>query len=275
MIPIFYSGNKKVYEGLLLSVMSLAKYSEEELCVYVLTMDLTFDDPRFEAFTDQQIDLLTKVLQKKNPKSKAIKVDVTEEYKLHLFNGVNHKNGYTPYTLLRLLIDLLPNMPDKAIYIDIDTMSVSNIKQLYDVDVEGYDVAAVKDYMGRFWIHRRYCNAGVLLLNIKQIKENGLFKKCRKRVFEHKMLMPDQTALNKYAKKKYLPFKFNEQRKIKNDTVIKHFCKGIVFFLPFGFHIYNIKQWQIDDVHKKLKIFQFDDIYDQLAKIKEAKKELF
>lgn len=275
MIPIFYSGNKKVYEGLLLSVMSLAKYSEEELCVYVLTMDLTFDDPRFEAFTDQQIDLLTKVLQKKNPKSKAIKVDVTEEYKLHLFNGVNHKNGYTPYTLLRLLIDLLPNMPDKAIYIDIDTMSVSNIKQLYDVDVEGYDVAAVKDYMGRLWIHRRYCNAGVLLLNIKQIKENGLFKKCRKRVFEHKMLMPDQTALNKYAKKKYLPFKFNEQRKIKNDTVIKHFCKGIVFFLPFGFHIYNIKQWQIDDVHKKLKIFQFDDIYDQLAKIKEAKKELF
>ena len=275
MIPIFYSGNKKVYEGLLLSVMSLAKYSEEELCVYVLTMDLTFDDPRFEAFTDQQIDLLTKVLQKKNPKSKAIKVDVTEEYKLHLFNGVNHKNGYTPYTLLRLLIDLLPNMPDKAIYIDIDTMSVSNIKQLYDVDVEGYDVAAVKDYMGRFWIHRRYCNAGVLLLNIKQIKENGLFKKCRKRVFEHKMLMPDQTALNKYAKKKYLPFKFNEQRKIKNDTVIKHFCKGIVFFLPFGFHIYNIKQWQIDDVHKKLKIFQFDDIYDQLEKIKEAKKELF
>ena len=272
MIPVCYSGNRKVFDGLLLSVMSMAKYSDEELNVYVLTMDLTFDDPRFEAFTDQQISLLTEVLQKKNPKSKAIKLDVTELYKKYLMDGKNHKNGYTPYTLLRLLVDFLPEMPDKFIYIDIDTMCCSDIKQLYDVELGDYDVAACKDYMGRFWIRRTYCNAGVLLLNLKQIKQNGLFEKCRKMVNTKKMIMPDQTALNKYAKKKYLPFRFNEQRKIRKDTVVKHFCKGIKFYLPFGFHIYNIKQWEREAVHKRLKIFMFDDIYEEFDKIKAAKK---
>lgn len=55
--------------------------------------------------------------------------------------------------------------------------------------------------------------------------------------------------------------RFNEQRDIKKDTVVKHFCRGI-FWLPF-FHIYNIKQWERDAVHKRLKIHYYDDIYDQ------------
>ena len=54
--------------------------------------------------------------------------------------------------------------------------------------------------------------------------------------------------------------KFNEQRTIKEDTVIKHFCKGIKFYL-FIPRVYNYNQWQRDKVHKKLKIHDFDDIY--------------
>lgn len=74
--------------------------------------------------------------------------------------------------------------------------------------------------------------------------------------------MPDQSAIRKYVKDiLILEDRFNEQRSIKPKTVVKHFNKGIKWF-PF-FHIYNYKQWQIDNVHKKLKIFMFDDIYDQ------------
>lgn len=268
MINICYSGNKKIFEGLLLSVMSLAKTSKEELCVYVLTMDLSHENPNFQPFSDEQLEIFNKVLQSSNSKSKAIKVDVTKLYVEELSQGKNHKNGYTPYATLRLLLDLVPNMPEKMIYLDVDTMCVSDIKQLYEIDLKDCDFAATKDYMGRFWIRRTYCNSGVMLMNLKQIKENGLFIKCRNKVNKVKMLMPDQTALNKYGKKMFLPFKFNEQRKIKSDTVVKHFCKGIVFFLPFGFHIYNIKQWQREDVHKRLKIHNFDECYQDVDKIK-------
>lgn len=275
MINICYSGNKKIFEGLLLAVLSLAKTTKEELKVHILTMDLHEENPNFLPFSDEQIELLDKILKEKNKDSQAIKIDVTKQYIEQLRDGKNHHNGYTPYATLRLLLDLVPNIPDKMIYMDIDTMCVSDIKQLDDVDINGYDFGATKDYMGRFWIHRHYCNSGVMTMNLKQIKENGLFVKCRKKVNKTKMLMPDQTALNKYGKKKYLPFKFNEQRKIKKDTVVKHFCKGIVFFLPFGFHIYNIKQWQRDKVHKSLKIFCFDDLYERVDNLKKEYPNCF
>lgn len=275
MISVCYSGNKRIFEGLLLSVMSLAKCTNEELNVCVLTMDLHEENPNFLPFTDEQISFLTKIVQEKNEKSKVTKIDVTDEYKSLLMHGKNHKNGYTPYAMLRLLLDRVENLPDKMIYLDIDTMCVNDIKQLYEMDVTNFDFGATKDYMGHFWIRPSYCNSGVLIMNLKRIKENGLFEKCRNMVVKKKMIMPDQSALNKYGKKLFLPYKFNEQRSIKPDTVVKHFCKGIVFFLPFGFHIYNIKQWQIDKVHSSLKIHDFDDIYERLGKIKIENKQLF
>ena len=275
MINVCYSGNKKIFEGLLLAVLSLASVTQEELKVHILTMDLHDENPNFLPFSDEQIALLDKIVKEKNPNSQVVKIDVTKEYVQELRDGKNHHNGYTPYATLRLLLDLVPNMPDKMIYMDIDTMCVSDIKQLDDVDIEGYDFGATKDYMGRFWINRHYCNSGVMTMNLKQIKENGLFVKCRRKVNKTKMLMPDQTALNKYGKKKYLPFKFNGQRKIKENTVVKHFCKGIVFFLPFGMHIYNIKQWQREKVHKSLKIFRFDDLYERVDQLKIDYPECF
>lgn len=63
-----------------------------------------------------------------------------------------------------------------------------------------------------------------------------------------------------------MPRRFNEQRGITGETVIKHFNKGIVWF---PFHIYNVKQWQRDAVHKRLKITAFDDdyaFYDEFMK---------
>ena len=273
MISIVYGGNRKIYEGLLMSVMSVAKFTNEQLCINVLTMDLSDSDPRFTPFSDQQIALLDEIVKKKNPQSKVVKVDMTELYKKYLLGGKNHGTAYTPYTLLRLMIDQTPQIGDKAIYLDIDTMSCSDIKQLYEQDVEDYDFLACKDYMGRFWIRPSYCNAGVLLMNIKHMKESQLFEKCRKLVYEKKLYFSDQTALNKYGKKKHLPFKFNEQRNIKDDTVVKHFCKGIKW-VPF-FKVYNIKQWQKDSVHKNLKIFMFDDIYAEVDKLKISHPECF
>lgn len=268
MIPIYYSGNKAIFKGILLSTMSLAKYSSEEICVNILTMNLKELNPKFEEISDEQIALLTRILQAKNSNSKAVKCDVTDLYKSHLMGGANDKNGYTPYAMLRLVVDLTENTPDKAIYLDADTMACSDIKQLFDVNIDGFDFGATRDYMGRFWIHRNYCNSGVMLMNLKQIKENGLFRTCREMVYHKRMAFPDQSALNKHGKKKYLPFKFNEQRKIHKDTVVKHFCKGAHFYLPFWINVFNIKQWEFDKVHKKLKIHNFDDIFEEFEKLK-------
>ena len=259
-ISICYSGNRRVFPGLLLSVLSLAQYTARPLHVYVLSMDVHEQDPSFVPFTQNQVDILTHVLQEKNPQSRAELIDVTELYRRTLLESKNSQNYYTPYTLLRLYLNDLSGLPDKLIYLDIDTMCASDIGQLYDIDIEGYEYAAALDCMGRFWIHPRYCNAGILLLNLTEIRRTRLFERAREYLLTHKLVMPDQTALHRLSKRrKYLPRRFNEQRNLHADTVIKHFCRGIKFF-PF-FHLYNYKQWEREKVHKKLKIFYFDDLY--------------
>lgn len=261
-ISVCYSGNKRVFPGLLLSVLSLAKFTARPLHVFVLTMDLHEVDPAFVPFSEEQIRILDGVLKEKNGQSSACRVDVSEPFRRELADGKNTKNFYTPYTLLRLYLDGLEGLPDKIIYLDIDTMCASDIGQLYDVDLGDAEYGAVLDYMGKFWINRHYCNAGVLLLNLKRIRQTKLFSRARDYVCTHKLVMPDQTALHRLCTRRiYLPRRFNEQRGLHKDTVVKHFCRGIRW-VPF-FHIYNYKQWERDKVHKKLKIFYFDDLYEK------------
>lgn len=260
MIHICYSGNKRVFPGLLLSVLSVVRHTRRPVRVHVLSMDMHEQDEAFVPFSGSQMQILDAVLKEANPASGAELLDVTAHYRATLAAGKNADNYYTPYTLLRLYLNELPDLPEKLLYLDIDTMCAADIGQLYDIDLTGFEYAAALDHMGHFWIHRRYCNAGVLLLNMKEVRQTRLFERARDYVFTHKMIMPDQTALHKLGKRRlYLPRRFNEQRGLREDTVVKHFCRGIRW-LPF-FHIYNIKQWQREEVHKKLKIHYFDDVY--------------
>ena len=86
------------------------------------------------------------------------------------------------------------------------------------------------------------------------------------------MAFLDQDALNRTVKNKYyIPYIYNVQRNMKKGTVIKHFCKTIRW-IPF-YHTSNIKPWNVEGVHKVLKINVFDDILEEYQKrIKEYKK---
>lgn len=266
MIPVCFCGNRKIFNGLAMSVLSLAANCSESLHVYVLSMNLCEVNPDFVCFTERQIEILNRVLKEYNPESRAELLDVTQLYKKYLLNGKNQNSGYTPYTLLRLLLDEMPDMPDKLVYLDVDTVCTGDVKQLYDTDISAYEFAAALDYMGKFWISRDYCNAGVMLINLANVKKTRLFAACREEVVNRKMIMPDQTALNRLANAKLiLPRRFNEQRERCEDTVVKHFCKGIRY-LPF-FHIYNVKQWQRDKVRKVLKIKWMEELYSECDRL--------
>lgn len=122
-------------------------------------------------------------------------------------------------------------------------------------------MAGVIDYLGKWFIDIHYMNAGILYLNMKKIRETGLFENARKMCAERKMWFPDQTALNKLVKKKlFLPTKYNEQRRLRKDTIIQHFCKSIRLF-PY-FHTINIKPWEVEKVRSVYKITAYDDVLD-------------
>ena len=88
-ISVCYSGNKRIFPGLLLSVLSLAKFTERPLHVYVLSMDMHELDPSFVPFSGNQINILDGVLKEKNPESRAELIDVTEVFRAELAKGKN------------------------------------------------------------------------------------------------------------------------------------------------------------------------------------------
>lgn len=264
MIKVVYAGNDLMFDCMFLSILSMARRTKESLRVYVLTMDFTYKDPKFKPFRADQAKKINEVVSKYHNDFKFEIIDTTEAYNKYLKDNANEKPAYSPFSMLRLLVDEYEVFDDKLIYLDCDTMVVNDIKKMYDLDMTNLEYRAAHDYMGRFWIKKDYINSGTLLFNMPMIRKTGLLKKCCKLIKEKKMFFTDQTALYKCKTNfEFYPddeFRFNEQRDIKEDTVVKHFCKGIQY-LPY-FYVYNIKQTNIKKVHSFLKMHQFDEDYD-------------
>lgn len=66
----------------------------------------------------------------------------------------------------------------------------------------------------KYILYYNYINAGVLLLNMKMIRETGgRFSAARELIKSRKLLFADQSAIvRSTSKKKMLPQKFNDQK---------------------------------------------------------------
>lgn len=267
MINLMFCGNNKVLDGMIISLLSITKHTNEILNVYILTMDLRDINEDYKPVSKEDIKVLEKILKKKNPESKITLIDTTELIRNEILNSANLKTHYTPYIFIRLFSDKINKLPDKILYLDCDIVCYKDIKELYDIDMEGYEIGVATDYIGRKVINPKYMNSGVLLINLDEVRKTKCFEKARKIAQKRIMAMPDQTALYKACKKKlYLPDKYNEQKQRKDDTVIRHFSMTIKL-LPF-FRLVNIKPWHIDRVHNEYKIFDYEDILDEYLNIK-------
>ncbi len=269
MVNILLCGNKKVFDGALTQLISMTNRTKEDITCYIFTMDVSRLNPDFVSITDEQVDFLDQVVKSKNENNRVIKVDVTEIYEREFAHCKNENAYCTPYTLLRLLADLVPDMPGKLLYLDIDMMIGDDISKLYNIDISDYEYAAVKEKYGCWLIRPDYINAGMLLLNMEKIQETCLLAKAREKIKNKKMLFADQDAIYwSTTKKLLLPRKFNEQSKFnRKDTVVCHFCKRLMF-LPYP-HTENFKQWHINEVHKILKCYVFDEDLNEYIKLKD------
>ena len=268
MVNILLCGNKRVFDGALTQLISMTNRTSESINCYIMTMDLTRLKKEYESISEEQVHFLEKVITKKNSENKVTRLDVTQLYEKE-FGGCANETAYcTPYTLLRLLADMVEDIPDKLLYLDIDIMIAGDINQLYNIDVSEYEYAAVKEKYGCWLIRPDYINAGMLLLNMKRIKETGLLSKARQLIKTKKMLFADQDAIfHSTTKKLIIPRIYNEQSKFdRRGTIVCHFCKRLMF-LPYP-HTENYKQWQIDEIHKYLKCHYFDSDLEEYLEVK-------
>lgn len=82
--------------------------------------------------------------------------------------------------LLKFLIPDLLSSLDKVLYLDGDLIVQKDLYELYSIDLEDNYVAAVPDSSNLYWknnfntIVRNYFNSGVMVLNLKKMRENNI-----------------------------------------------------------------------------------------------------
>lgn len=274
MINILFSGNDKVLDGILTCMLSILKRTQtkEPFCFFVFTMDVTRVKPEYRPISDKMIAFLDGVAKEYNPDNTVVKKDVTDIYEREFANCPNEQCYCSPYTLLRLFADMVEDIPDKILYLDVDIMFQHDIRLLYDIDVSEVEYAAANDHYGKYLINPRYINAGVLLFNMKKMRQTGLLQKARDLIKAKKLVFADQSAIiRSTTRKKLIAQKFNDQKFLHKHTVVRHFSKRL-FYLPYP-HTDNIKQWHVDKMHKVFRYHQFDDILEEYLERKKRFEE--
>ena len=270
-INICMCGNDKMVYGTLLTLLSVAKTTDRPLHVYFLTANINTGKNQFNSFRIEDGKYIESILKRYNNCSVFDVVDCKDVFLDEFADSTNMKSGYTPYAFMRLIVDELPINANKLLYLDTDLIICKNIAELYDIELSDYDVAMAMDQQACKWFGKKYCNSGVLLINLRRIRLNCCFSNVRHVVNHRKMFMPDQTALNIVCKNSRIKLnnKFNEQLELNDKTVVRHYCKRFYVF-PY-IHTVNIKPWDIasmrnkfgDEIHKEL----FDEYLGYANKI--------
>ncbi len=171
---------------------------------------------------------------------------------------------------------------DKIIYLDSDILVCGDLSELYNIDLEGYCIGAVPDFsvnnllnqyikldlggkrilpsdyfLGQLNFTReqmnKYFNAGVLLLDLKKLRELEFCKKALKMLENESYAFMDQDCLNLSFIDNYykLPIKYNfmlvknskDVGALKDVVEYKEFISGVK--LPVCVH-YICKPWQLN-----------------------------
>lgn len=234
--------NPKFRELLSQCLRSVARHGgESEYDAYILHSDLTQAD--IEALQAQADSCFRLHFVPVDPKN---------------FDGFPESKRYPRQIYYRLAAPLLlPKELDRILYLDVDTIVINPLRELYDTDFGSCGYVActhIREALTKFNDHRLgvpqgspYVNTGVLLLNLPLLRSILTMEEIRKTALEkvNSFLLPDQdllTVLHGDRIRLVDPQRYNLSDRILNiynmnpsgprhdeawvreNTVIIHFC---------------------------------------------------
>ncbi len=270
---ILYCGDAGIKDGVAVSILSLMMNGAEALVYNIFVATIRYEGVR--PFEQKTVDVLDALVKKYNPKNSVRLIDATEIFVKNLPKK-NMGSYFTPCSMLRLYMDKFPELQNEArvLYLDYDVVCRGDIWEFYNTNLDGIEAAGVLDIYGKNFYHYRgilnfdYMNSGVMLFNLEECRKTKCLEKAVKLCGERWMMLADQAALNKAIEsRKLMPRKYNEQgERPRKDTALHHFSNNFKFW-PI-FHVQKVKPHQIEKVHEILGIYEYDDIYEEYAKIK-------
>ena len=90
---------------------------------------------------------LASVLRVHQPDCTVAQVDVSDLF-LRQPPTANLATRFTPCCMLRLYADLVPDLPDRILYLDSDVIVRENLAAFYHQPMDGFELAGCLDYYG-------------------------------------------------------------------------------------------------------------------------------
>lgn len=232
-IPVVFACDDKYAQHLSCAIASLLKNKgEEEVEIFILT----------DYLSNKNITKINSLKRIAPCNINIIYINNETLFKGEAPQTVKHISISTYYRFL--LQQLFPNT-DKLIYLDSDLNVLTSLTDLYNTDISEYYIAAVTDNSEKECCKRLnldiYCNAGVLLINLKKFREDNIQEKLFKYSQENydEIVYGDQDVLNVVCKEKILQLdkKWNAQickttnntnwTKIAESAHIIHYISGL------------------------------------------------
>jgi len=122
-------------------------------------------------------------------------------------NSPNYKTKYTKLSYTRCYFSKLIKC-DKILYVDVDALVIDDIKELWNMDFENKVLIGTKEpgewskHLGIDGMDDKYINSGVLLMNLKAIREQKLDDKMIQLLNTKWYCFPDQDVINIVCKDK-------------------------------------------------------------------------
>ena len=179
-MTVVYASNRDWYKHLPTAIGSLL-YHNPDAFVYIIA-------------EDDQIDQIQR--------TKNIKIININYYPS--FIDPKHPNADSHWTIFALMRCFLTKIidDDKILWLDVDTIVKAPLDELWNMDMTNLAIAGWCEPK-KNWTHvcaqkskSNYVNSGILLMNLKFIKDHGLDDKYIKYLSGGRLKNPDQDALN-------------------------------------------------------------------------------
>lgn len=179
-MTVVYACDRKWYKHLPTAIGSLLMYNPDAF-VYIIC-------------EDDQIECI-----KRTKNIKIININ-----NLPNFIEKTHPNATSHWTIFALMRCFLSKIldEDKILWLDVDTIVLADLTELWDLDMTNKAIAGWREEY-KNWVHVRqqmqssyYVNSGILLMNLKFIKEKHFDDKFIKILNGNALKNPDQDALN-------------------------------------------------------------------------------
>ena len=204
---VVYAMTRNVYDWAAPSIRSLAEYNPGAR-VFILC-----EDDEFPVQLPIKVETINVTGQAWFPK-----------------NGVNYRNPFSYINLLKVVYPSILKV-NKVIHLDIDTIITESLEPMWKTDVSGKWFAAVPEYKGRYKpFGDEYYNCGVMLINLLQMRKDGIMPAMVDYLNTVKQPYADQDAWNKYAieqgKAQSLDLRWNENfaTGYTDNPAIVHYC---------------------------------------------------